>query len=106
MSSQSLHEEAKTKIKESIAGLSKKCNEIEYKIHIGTIILVSALVLMFAVCGGKYTSVTELHNFEENIKLQNDQITEAVIEASANIEILKHFSIFVLHHFISGLILH
>ena len=103
LSSQSLHEETKTKIKKSIADLSEKCNEIEYKIHIRTIFLVSALVLLFAVCGGKYASVTELHNFEQNLKLQNDQITKAVIEASANIEILKHFSIFVLHRFVSGL---
>ena len=107
LSSQSLHEEAKTKIKESIADLNEKYNKIDSNMSRSRFFLVGVLVLVFTVLVAKFTLITgQLHNLsatDDAHQLQNDQITKAVIEASTNIEILKHFSISILHHHISEL---
>ena len=136
LNSQSLHEEAKIKVREDIADLKEKFSKVESNMSRNRVILVGVLVLVFAVFvahyEGKFTLITQqLHNLSaigdanleqlhslsaaidanqlhddkllENVKLQNDQITKAVIEASANIETLTHYVISVLHHFISRL---
>ena len=51
-------------------------------------------------------NVTLLSQLQENVTLHNNQlerVTEAIIEASANIETLKHYLISFLHHVVSGL---
>ena len=125
LSNQTLHEEARTKIRKDISILSGKYKKIESNVSRSGV-LVGVLVLVFAVLvtryENKFTLITEqlrnlseyddanqLHNdgllnlFQENAKLQNDQIAKAVIEASANIELVKHYLISILCHFISSL---
>ena len=51
-------------------------------------------------------NMTLLSQLQENVTLHNNQlerVTKAIIEASANIETLKHYLISVLHHVVSGL---
>ena len=47
--------------------------------------------------------IDKLLSLFENVKFQNDQTAKAIIEASANIEIVKCYLISVLHRYILGL---
>ena len=105
-----------TQNKEAIAKLRIDINEKYYNM---IIMLVSVLVLAFAVLMGHYDekfalvtttgNTNQVHNdrlislLQKNVKLQNDQlerVTKAIFEASANMETLKHYLISVLHHVI------
>ena len=126
---QTLHEEAKAKMRENITDLNEKYHKLKFNMFTGTIMLVSVLVVVFAVLVNynedKFTLVAEhlqtlsitsdrnqlqndkyLHLLKENAELQNDQLKQtakAIVEASANIETLKHYIISVIHHVVSGL---
>ena len=88
--------------------ISKLRIDINEKHHNMMIILVSVLVLAFAVLLGhyneKFTLITTTGDLlQKNVKLQNDQleqVTKAIIEATDNMETLKHYLISVLHHVI------
>ena len=122
-------QETIAKLREDIVAINEKYHKVKYSACSVMTILVSVLVLAFAVFithyDDKFTIVTEqLHNLsttddrnqlhndklinllQESVKLhdnQLEQVVEAMVESSANMETLKHYLISVLHHAVSGL---
>ena len=122
-------EETIAKLREDVAVIIENHAKIKSIVCSVMIILISVLVLAFAVSishyNVKFTLITDqlhnlsvtdetnqLHNDEhinllhDKVQLQNDQfkrVIKAITESSEHIETLTHYLISVLHHAISGL---